>query len=346
MKWYERIGMWGIAAILAILVITADLSLATVGGVVLTVALVLSTLLYFSMNAKSKKVFDRGDAQTNRSVDVSAENRVPPPALGLAIVTLIDLGFRRLGEEATVRADGSELGCEWVFIGADGHTLANLCPVRAMPDGYLSSFQSIYPGADWLLTYYPSGFPMGETITEPGLRMRHTRESLLAAFDLHQRELQNAVQPPVEIREMADYMAYIPAFRERHLARTLRRGEQIVAFMPYFWAGAALVALLGTALSFAAPRVAAVLFTLGLSGAAFFMSYLIASYPRPVRLYRLGIALLLLLLPLDYLWPIFSLVHLALLAGLLLLFIHFMPREAKALADEIQAGKTDIDWQA
>jgi hypothetical protein len=338
----------GVGTVLVILVFTGKLSWLGFAGVLLTLTSTMATWFFLSAAKKTKKAFDQGDYKTNRGVDVTAANREPPPVIHPSILALTDLGFRRLGEEATVSAEGKELGSEWALISSDGQVLAGLVPGRGMPGGLLAGFQTNFPDYASLVTMYPSGFPLGETITLPDFRLRHTRRSLLDAYELHRAELADFAQQhgePMHIRRLADALAFEPIYRERYMGLTLRRGAQIGALQPYFWGSGVPLFLVGTLLSSVAPALAILIFVLGFSVVCLYLSYMVPAYPRPALWFRLAVVLALALLPLSFMWHPFVLAHIALLSLLLIVLNRYLPAEARALADEIQAGKTDADWQ-
>jgi hypothetical protein len=343
-----RVGLAVVIVVLAVVIVKSGLSLLLAMGTILTVAFAMAVWSSLSMARKTEKAVDTGDHKTNRAVDVTPENRVPPMVLRPAILALNDLGFRRLGEEATVAAGGKELACTWVFVSVDAQVVASLVPVRAIWGGLLAGFTTRFPHPAWLITYYPSGFPHAETITRPDLRTRHTRRSLPDAYALHRAELADFARQhgePSRIHTMADHLAFEPVFRERHMELVLRRGDRLQMLQPYIWGGAAALFLLGTALSSVAPGLAITIFVLGISAILLCFSYLVPVPPRAARLFRLAIVLSLVLLPVSLMWHGFIAVHFLLLALLLAIFARFISADVKAFTAEIQSGKKDVDWQ-
>jgi hypothetical protein len=338
----------GVGTVLVILLFAGKLSWLGFAGILLTLTATMATWFFLSAAKKTQKAFDQGDYKTNRGVDVTAENREPPPVLHPSILALSDWGFHRLGEEATVSAEGKELGSEWVLISSDERILASLVPGRSLPGGVLAGFQTNFPDYASLVTMYPSGFPLGETITLPDFRLRHTRRSLQDAYEMHRAELANFAQQhgePLHIRTLADALAFEPIYRERYMGLTLRRGMQINALQPYFWGSGVPLFLVGTLLSSSAPALAIILFVLGFSVVCLYLSYLVPTYPRPALWFRLAVVLALALLPLSFMWHPFVLAHIALLSLLLIALNRYLPAEARALVNEIEAGKTDVNWQ-
>jgi hypothetical protein len=355
LKALSRVGgvVLGIAlgAVLLVFFFTLDLSLnlsvLLVVGMALTISFTLAAGLAFWWIQKVKKMHGgMFDFETHYSVDVTGENRVPPPVLRPGIRALNELGFRSLGEEATFMGNDQELGCTWIFISEDKQIAAELVPVRAQLGGFMVSFSSVFPDYAWLFTLFPSGFPQGETIMLPDLRVRHTQLSLKDAYALHITELADFVQQhgtPIEQHTIADRLALEPIFRERHARMYLRRGNLLFKLQPYIWSGSALLFLIGTLVSGVAPALAVMIFVFGLSAVGLFFSYLIPVHPRAARWFRLGTVLALVLLPLSLMWPPFVAVHLLVLALLLVAFTSYIPAEQKALFDELQSD--DVDWQ-
>jgi hypothetical protein len=348
MRLIGKAGPWVVLAVLSTLLRAYNLTWLLGAGVILTTVSTLTMWIMLDVRQRTNVMFDIGDYKTNRSVDVTSENREPPPVLRPGILALNDLGFRRLGEEITVTADGRELGTEWVFVNEDGQILASILPSRTAVGGLRGGFQTIFPDYAYLLTYFPSGFPMGETISLPDFRFRHTRQSLQEAYKLHCNELPDFAQQhvrPVQHHNMADYLAFAPILRQRYTGIILRRGLLVKKLQQYLALGATLLFLIGTLLSNIVPAAAILIFVLGFSSVRLYYSYMTPAPPRAGQLFRVAIALALLLLPLCFVWHGFVLIHNFLLVVLLSIFNRFVPANAKAFAKEIEAGKTDISLQ-
>lgn len=349
MKWLiQKVWPLGLAVVLVVLINTGTLSLLNTAGTILTASLAIVTLTARSVRQKSRKVFDAGDYKTNRSADVTSENRVPPAVLRPGILTLNELGFCRLGEETTVTADGKELGCEWIFISADRQVVAGLLPDRMRVGGFLAGFQTIFPDYAWLLTFYPTGFPRDITITRPDFRFRHNHSSVQDAYNSHRAELSDFAQQhgtPALLPTMADYLAFAPIFRERYMGLILQWPLRLTMLSSHVYSGFTMLFLIGTLLSGIAPALAILIFVLGFSALGLYQSYMVPAHPHAARLYRVAIALALLLLPLCYVWHGVVLAHNLLLALLMSTFHRYIPASARTLTAEIQAGREDINWQ-
>jgi hypothetical protein len=343
-----QVGFTVVIIVLGVVIVTSGLSLLLAMGAILTAAFAVGVWSSVSMARKTEKAVDIGDYKTNRAVDVTPENRVPPMVLRPAILTLNDLGFRRLGEEATVTVDGKEIGCEWVFVSVDAQVVASLVPSRGIWGGLLAGFTTRFPHPAWLLTYCPSGFPLAETITRPDLRTRHTRRSLPEAYALHRAELADFARQhgePLPMHTMADNLALEPVFRERHMALVLRRADRLRMLQPYILGGAAVLFLVGTVLSSVAPGLTITIFVLGISAILLYFSYLIPVPPRAARLSRWTVVLSLVLLPISLVQHEFVVLHLLLLALLLTVLTRRISASATAFTAEIRSGEEGVDWQ-
>lgn len=337
-----------LGVVLAILMLTTKLTLLSIIGISLTTLSGLATWVYFSMARKTKRLIDSGDYKTNRAEDVTHENRPPPAVLDPGIAYLMDQGFRRLGEEATITAEGNEMGREWMYLSADGEIIANLVPVRAIIGGVMFCFQTIFPDYAWLLTFYPARFPMHEAITLPDFRMKHTDLGLQEALDLHRAELADFRQQhgtPIPVNAIADSIKFADGLRDRHMHLVMRRGVLMSKAGAYVWSAATVIALIGALLSNPAPALAILLYILSISGLCIYVSYIIPMYSQTARLFQLVVVLSWLLIPISMLWPPFILGHMLLLASMLVMFHRMTPASIKAFSEELKTTKTGIDWQ-
>ncbi len=300
MQWLKYAALYG-GGLAAIGLLDRVLDPSTSGeiGLVTTITMgVLTLTIYWKINSEKRWVDADGNS-TKRALDVTSEQRESPKVIRPGIERLSNLGFRRLGELATVTTEGKEVGCEWVFIDADGEIIVNLAPMWDFSGKVMFGFQTIFPDYARLITCYPSRFPYNDELALPDLRTRHTAQSIEHSYNLHRTELENFRQAhgsPAEINSMADVAALDSGLRKRHWKMITRRLHLINRVTLYLSFGFTLISLFAALVSAVAPALAITIYALEYSTYMMYISFVLPSSPSRARLFRIYIGLLLLLL--------------------------------------------------
>jgi hypothetical protein len=343
-KIFLRFFPFIMALLIMILIRTLDASPLVVVGLFMTVTLTIMAFIMESASAKMSEAVDIGDVTTNQDIDISDQQRPLPAVLNPFVQSLINLGFRRLGEVAVYTVKGRKIGTEWDYVSADGKMVASVVPCVGCVDGAMLQFTSQFVGNAWLLTTYPSGFPKGETINLPDFRFHHVRTSLPDAYQHHRQQMDDFAKTrgaPLTIYVLQDYLATSPIFRKRYGKLTLRRLEFINKYQSTLLGVLALLTLIITLVGSPAPEIALAAIVALFSLYCLLLSWLIPAHPRGSRLLRLGIFLLFGLIPIIFIFPWIVFGHLFCLGTLLLIHQHFIPAELRALAKELDSDESD-----
>lgn len=338
-------AFYGVMVLLfAAMLLAASGSLLFLVGLVTTVVLAGATAMMLLAIVRSEGVFDHGDPRTNLDVDVSGEGRRPPDALHEPGEILAGWGFRRLGESATVTAEGKELGVEWTFVSADERVIAAMVPSPTARSGVLAGFTTIFPDYTWAITMFPVVNRLEETINGPGLYLHHVDEDLPATYQHHRELVQALTGAHGQPRTFATLDAYLhtaPVFRERYVMRMLSRGQQISWLQPVVAVSITLLTGIVTIAARGAPEVGLSLIVVFVSILVFFLSSLLPVQPGIATRLRWLVVLMLGLIPLIFVVPEIAVVHLLGLTVIINRQSRYIVPSAKALSDEIMAGDKD-----
>jgi hypothetical protein len=176
-------------------------------------------------------------ADSRRPVDATVRAVPPPAGVRQLVDALAALGFRRLGEyelelpgsfllrpphrSAGGTAPGRPVHMCWVFVDAEGTTVAEVAPLGdAENDGGLVGLTTTMRDGAVVETM----FPRGERIERPDFHSGHVRTSVAAAYDEHRLHLGRLRRHgrPRAVVSMRDMLRDDAVYRERFAKRKLR----------------------------------------------------------------------------------------------------------------------------
>lgn len=167
---------------------------------------------------------------SNRSTDVSRENRLHPPETLPFVHTLIQLGFRRLGETHTPTPIKSDQATTWVFASTDDTIQAELISIDQIP---MLQFTTVFADNAVIETIYPRG----TTLIFPNYRSLVVRTTLEDAYQRHIAECETFSLGHGGCRRMTtlrDVLDWEPIYRELYAKKRLRGGT-ITSIVTLLW---------------------------------------------------------------------------------------------------------------
>jgi hypothetical protein len=209
--------------------------------------LILLTILFLILYNRGKAGFVTllisFGAGKRRSEDISAQELPVPPELKHAVDSLAKLGFSRLGE-VQVKIPGGQSAGSRIFISKDKRVFAELT------EGRIVLFTTVFPDDAVVET----GFPVGENFRTKNFQSRTITTDLEQAYNHQLGQIKGFRKPhgiPRKIATMPDYLAWDVMYRQRHVARKMRR---------HTWLGFLQTAALGYGI---AAALTAVVFLVG-----------------------------------------------------------------------------------
>jgi hypothetical protein len=211
----------------------SDLLLADPAALILVVAGVMLVVAVVPL-AVMVRVYRGADGR--RPVDATVK-AFPPPA-GIRPITdaLTMVGFVRLGEyeielpgsfllrpryrSSAGPAPGRAVHVCWVFLDAEGTTVAEVAPVGpGESEGLVALTTTMRDGA-----VVETMFPRGERIEQPDFHSGHVRTSVAAAYDEHRVHVGRFMRHgrPRSVASMRDMLRDDAVYRERFAKRKLR----------------------------------------------------------------------------------------------------------------------------
>jgi hypothetical protein len=209
----------------------------------LIILVILYLILYNRGRAGFLTLLISFGAGKRRSEDISGEELPVPPELKHAVETLSKLGFSRLGE-VRVKIPGGQSAGSRIFISKDKRVFAEVTESRIV------LFTTVFTDDGVVET----GFPVGENFNTRKFQSHTVTADIEQAYNHHLQQIKGFRKPhgvPRKISTMPDYLAWDAMYREKHVARKMRR---------HTWLGFLQTAALGFGI---AALLAAVVYWLG-----------------------------------------------------------------------------------